>query len=84
MTLNEPAGEPKPCPSCESDDVETACGLYREQYSGYCRDCGVRGPFADTIEKAKAAWNALPRHCLRPGSHHGSNRRKVKKGEVAR
>lgn len=46
------------CPHCGTEAVTEE---YFGEYQTGCPHCGANGPYADSIEAAIAAWNALPR-----------------------
>jgi len=56
--------KPRACPFCESDD------LFSESNKGfghsiYCRNCGGKGPYAESKSGAIRKWNGpvyFPRH----------------------
>ena len=49
----------KPCPSCKSEQVEMM-SVEWEHY-GYCNSCEMQGPKSQDQQKAKSAWDDLPR-----------------------
>jgi DnaJ-class molecular chaperone len=56
--------KPRECPFCESDDLFS--GLSRRLgHWVYCRNCGGRGPYAESKSGAIRKWNGsifFPRH----------------------
>lgn len=46
------------CPHCGTEGVTEE---YFGEYQTGCPHCGANGPYADSIEAAVSAWNALPR-----------------------
>lgn len=54
----------EPCPFCKRDDVDitysfsTGSGGHSMKYHGWCNDCRIAGPEADTPEEAESKWNS--------------------------
>ena len=46
------------CPHCGTEAVTEE---YFGEYQAGCPHCGANGPYANSIEAAVSAWNALPR-----------------------
>ena len=51
------------CPFCEYFTLLDVIHAANEEfeYQVYCQYCGLTGPFFDTEEEARRAWNGLPR-----------------------
>lgn len=56
--------KPRACPFCESDDLFSGFSRRLGHWT-YCRNCGGRGPYAETKSGAIRKWNGSiysPRH----------------------
>lgn len=47
----------KPCPFCQSDDVDAEFARGHKYVSSGCMNCGASGPDAETVDEAVKLWN---------------------------
>lgn len=52
--------ELKPCPFCESPDVNVFGDKFNSSFKVGCNDCDAQGPYSEHREYAAQIWNARP------------------------